>query len=91
MSIIYCEKHDRRWDSDRLEECPECENEPKEAAQQVGVSSQPQTISKTIAESPAVSARAFPDCVKCGLEARLLLHKFCTHAECPVRKERRDD
>ena len=27
MSIIYCEKHDRRWDSDKLEECPLCENE----------------------------------------------------------------
>ena len=29
MSIIYCEKHDRRWDSDRLEMCPVCENEPE--------------------------------------------------------------
>ena len=28
MSIIYCEKHDRKWDSDKLEECPLCENEP---------------------------------------------------------------
>ena len=28
MSIIYCEKHDRRWDSDRLDMCPVCENEP---------------------------------------------------------------
>lgn len=28
MSIIYCEKHDQRWDSDKLEECPLCENEP---------------------------------------------------------------
>ena len=28
MSIMYCEKHDRRWDSDRLEMCPICENEP---------------------------------------------------------------
>ena len=28
MSIIYCGKHDRRWDSDELEECPLCENEP---------------------------------------------------------------
>ena len=28
MSIIYCEKHDRRWDSDRLEMCPVCENGP---------------------------------------------------------------
>ena len=28
MSIIYCEKHDRRWDSDHLEMCPVCENEP---------------------------------------------------------------
>lgn len=29
MSIIYCEKHDRRWDSDKLDECPQCENEPQ--------------------------------------------------------------
>ena len=27
MSIIYCEKHDRRWDSDKLDDCPLCENE----------------------------------------------------------------
>lgn len=26
MSIIYCERHDRRWDSDKLEECPSCES-----------------------------------------------------------------
>jgi hypothetical protein len=26
MSIIYCEKHDRRWDSDKWEECPSCES-----------------------------------------------------------------
>jgi len=32
MSIIYCEKHDRRWDSDWLSECPLCENEPASAA-----------------------------------------------------------
>ncbi len=30
MSIIYCEKHDLRWDSDFLEECPQCENEHPE-------------------------------------------------------------
>ena len=28
MSIFYCEKHDRRWDSDHLEMCPVCENDP---------------------------------------------------------------
>lgn len=28
MSIMYCEKHDRQWDSDYLSECPCCENEP---------------------------------------------------------------
>ena len=27
MSIIYCERHDLRWDSDRKDECPACENE----------------------------------------------------------------
>ncbi len=26
MSIIYCEKHDLRWDSDMQEECPRCED-----------------------------------------------------------------
>jgi hypothetical protein len=25
MSIIYCEKHDLKWDSDRREDCPSCE------------------------------------------------------------------
>ena len=29
MSIIYCEKHARRWDSDFREDCPICENEEK--------------------------------------------------------------
>lgn len=28
MSIIYCERHDLKWDSDRKDECPACENEP---------------------------------------------------------------
>lgn len=28
MSIIYCEKHDRKWDSDKLIDCPICENTP---------------------------------------------------------------
>jgi hypothetical protein len=32
MSIIYCEKHDLHWDSDFLEECPQCENEHPEEA-----------------------------------------------------------
>ena len=27
MSIMRCEKHDRLWDSDFLDECPECEAE----------------------------------------------------------------
>lgn len=27
MSIIYCEKHHRHYDSDYDEECPECEEE----------------------------------------------------------------
>ncbi len=27
MSIIYCEKHSRKWDSDFLDDCPSCENE----------------------------------------------------------------
>lgn len=25
-------------------------------------------------------------CPKCGLEAKTMLHPFCTHAECPVRR-----
>ena len=28
MSIMRCEEHDRNWDSDKLEECPLCENKP---------------------------------------------------------------
>lgn len=32
MSIIYCEKHDRKWDSDKLDICPLCENEPMTAS-----------------------------------------------------------
>ena len=28
MSIIYCEKHDIRWDSDFKEQCPQCESDP---------------------------------------------------------------
>ena len=27
MSIICCERHDLRWDSDLKDECPACENE----------------------------------------------------------------
>lgn len=30
MSIMYCEKHDTKWDSDFLSECPVCENEHEE-------------------------------------------------------------
>lgn len=35
MSIIYCERHDLRWDSDYKSECPMCEAEPtpEEAAE----------------------------------------------------------
>lgn len=29
MSIIYCETHDRRWDSDKMEECPLCAAVPE--------------------------------------------------------------
>ena len=31
MSIIYCEKHDLKWDSDFKPECPACENEAETA------------------------------------------------------------
>ena len=27
MSIIYCEQHNLKWDSDLKDECPACENE----------------------------------------------------------------
>ena len=30
MSIILCPKHERKWDSDKLDECPLCENELSE-------------------------------------------------------------
>lgn len=29
MSIMRCEKHDRSWDSDKLEECPACATLPE--------------------------------------------------------------
>lgn len=29
--------------------------------------------------------RALTECPKCGLEAKTLLHRFCTHSDCPVR------
>ena len=31
MSIMRCEKHERNWDSDKLDECPLCENEHEES------------------------------------------------------------
>lgn len=30
MSIIYCEVHGRKWDSDFIGMCPSCENEPED-------------------------------------------------------------
>lgn len=33
MSIIYCEKHNRRWDSDRVEECPICIDQPEHSTE----------------------------------------------------------
>ena len=32
MSIIYCKKHSQKWDSDRVDECPVCENEHPEVS-----------------------------------------------------------
>jgi len=29
MSIMRCERHDGNWDSDKLDECPLCENDPQ--------------------------------------------------------------
>jgi hypothetical protein len=26
------------------------------------------------------------ECPKCGLKAKTLLHRFCTHQQCPVRE-----
>lgn len=26
------------------------------------------------------------ECPRCGLEAKTLLHQFCTHSICPIRK-----
>lgn len=37
MSIMYCEKHDSRWDSDYLECCPLCENSPEPSADEQAV------------------------------------------------------
>jgi len=30
MSIMRCERHDRNWDSDKLDDCPLCENEQED-------------------------------------------------------------
>ena len=35
MSIIYCDKHDRKWDSDKLDICPVCETEPEETTSEL--------------------------------------------------------
>ena len=66
MSIMYCEKHDRRWDSDWLEECPLCENEhapsfsnneSNNAAGQVSESPNRQRLGEaTAAPTPAASS-----------------------------------
>lgn len=34
MSIMYCEKHDRRWDSDKLEDCQRCGDVPTHSAEE---------------------------------------------------------
>ena len=34
MSIIYCNKHDLSWDSDKKDECPECETDDGERARE---------------------------------------------------------
>jgi len=34
MSIMYCYRHDRHWDSDKYENCPECEEEECECENQ---------------------------------------------------------
>lgn len=34
MSIIYYEQHDLKWDSDRKDECPACENEPTQSTEE---------------------------------------------------------
>lgn len=31
MSIIYCDKHHAKWDSDKLDACPWCENDSSAA------------------------------------------------------------
>lgn len=28
MSMIYCDKHDLKWDSDHKSECPQCDADP---------------------------------------------------------------
>jgi hypothetical protein len=34
---------------------------------------------------PDFDIRTATACPKCALEAKTLLHRFCTHADCPVR------
>jgi len=57
MSIIYCDKHDLKWDSDFKSECPACENEEKthrEGAIEHGAS--------------VTEARTYRECPLCGTE-----------------------
>lgn len=37
MRIMYCMKHDRRWDSDTLYYCPDCEHEIEDEVKQEDV------------------------------------------------------
>ena len=62
MSIIYCEAHDRRWDSDRLEVCPLCEN-----CETVCPKCQSSDIGKRHAHPTfALPECDFWECVQCG-------------------------
>ena len=50
MSIIYCELHDLRWDSDMKDECPACENEPPPKAEE-NMTQSPLQIANDIVEA----------------------------------------
>lgn len=66
MSIIYCERHDLRWDSDYKTECPRCEDELQECPDCHGTGKVP-----FIQDNPAEMDYGFAieaTCGRCGGE-----------------------
>ena len=67
MSIIYCEKHSIRWDSNRVEACSVCANEPEPT-------SKSQFKRMTAQGYMSEMERKFADAIIAMVEAGWLLH-----------------